>query len=166
MTEITFKGQKIHTNGDLPKLGAKAPDFLLIDKELKERTLKDYKGKKKLLSTVISLDTSVCLSSAKKFNEKAASYPNLSILYISADLPFAQSRVCGAENLKQIETLSMMRNKNFGHDYGLLIQDGPLAGLLARSIIILDENDIVIYHELVPEITKEPNYEEALQAIS
>jgi len=162
MVQVLLKGKPINTHGDLPKIGSKAVDFELVDADLKVRHLSEFKGKKKLLSTVPSLDTPTCSLSAKKFNEAASKLNNVVILVISADLPFAQKRVCGAENLKNIISLSLMRSKKFAEDYGMLIKDGPLTGLCARSIIVLDENDKVIYTELVPEITQEPNYEKAL----
>lgn len=164
MSTITLKGNAIRINGTLPKLGSVAPDFVLVDQELNNRTLKDFHGKK-LLAIVPSLDTSVCLTSAKKFNEKMSSLPHLTLLYISADLPFAQKRVCGAENLKKIQTLSMMRDKKFATDYGILIEDGPLAGICARAMVGLNEKNQVIYTELVPEITTEPDYARAIASV-
>lgn len=166
MTKITLKGKPIHTIEKLPKVGKKAPDFLLIDSFLNERSLKDFAGKRKILSIVPSLDTPVCLTSAKKFNERTSSIKNLVVIYISADLPFAQKRACDIENLKHIKTLSMMRDREFARDYGVLIKDGPLQGICARALIVLDEDDIVQYVELVPEIAQEPNYGKAFKSIS
>lgn len=165
MAKVALKGKPITTYGDLPKIGSQAPRFELIDVDLKVRLLDEFKGKKKLLSTVPSLDTPTCSLSAKKFNEAASKLGNTIILVISADLPFAQKRMCGAEGLKNITPLSLMRSKKFAEDYGVLIQDGPLTGLCTRAIVILDENDKVVYTELVPEITQEPNYEKALLAL-
>ncbi|MCE5316074.1 MAG: thiol peroxidase [Parachlamydia sp.] len=165
MVSVTFKGSKVQTNGELPQIGAKAPDFVLTDGDLKDHTLNDFSGKRKLISIVPSLDTDVCALSAKKFNDAAKSNPGIMILFISADLPFAQRRFCGNEGLKNILTLSMLRSKDFAEKYGVLIIDGPLAGLASRSVVVLDENDKVIYRELVPEITKEPNYQKALDAM-
>lgn len=165
MVQVLLKGKPVNIHGDLPKIGSKAVDFELVDGDLKVRHLSEFKGKKKLLSTVPSLDTGTCSLSAKKLNEAASKLTNVVILVISADLPFAQKRFCGAENLKNIIPLSLMRSKKFTEDYGMLIKDGPLTGLCARSIIVLDENDKVIYTELVPEITQEPNYEKALTAL-
>lgn len=165
MAKITLKGNPIHTNGNLPSVGAKAPDFTLVDADLNNRSLKDYKGKRKILSIVPSLDTAVCSLSAKKFNEKIKDHPGVAVLVISADLPFAQKRMCAAENVANIIALSMMRNKDFAKAYGVLIEDGPLAGICARSVVVLDENDHVVYTELVPEIAQEPNYEKALEAV-
>ncbi len=165
MANITFKSAPIHTSGELPKVGTKAPDFLLVDKDLKEHTLKDFQGKKKILSIVPSLDTSVCSLSARKFNEAMKNHPEAQVIVVSADSPFAQKRVCDQDNLKNIMTLSMMRSKDFAKNYGVLIQDGPLAGICARAIVVLDEENTVLYTELVPEITQEPNYEKALEVL-
>lgn len=165
MAKITLKGTPVHTSGQLPALGNKAPDFKLVDGELHDRSLADYQGKRKLLNIVPSLDTAVCALSTKKFNEALAKHPEIAVLVISADLPFAQKRFCSAEHTKNVTPLSMMRSKDFGKDYGVLILDGVLAGLLARSIVILDEHNNVIYTEQVPEIGQEPNYEKALQAL-
>ncbi|MCI0381912.1 MAG: thiol peroxidase [Chlamydiae bacterium] len=163
--QVKFKGSPIALSGSMPKVGEKAPDFHLIDQELKSRSLREFKGKRKLLSIVPSLDTSVCSTSAKKFNEKIAGHPEVVVLVISADLPFAQKRVCGSENIHNLTTLSMVRSKDFAKDYGVLIADGPLAGLCARTVFVLDENDKVAYLEVVPEITQEPNYDAALKAL-
>ena len=165
MATITLKGNPIHTQGDVPKIGARAPDFRLVDSSLGEKTLGDYKGKKKLLNIVPSLDTPTCALSTKKFNDFAKDHSNTVILIISADLPFAQDRFCGNENLKNVIPLSLMRSPNFAKEYGVLIQDGPLAGITARAVVVIDENDKVTYTELVPEIADEPNYEKALAAL-
>jgi thioredoxin-dependent peroxiredoxin len=165
MAKITLQGNAINTNGDLPKVGSQAPNFKLVAADLSEVSLADFKGKKKLLNIVPSLDTPVCAISTKKFNEQAHSRDDLVVLIISADLPFAQSRFCSAENTKSVRTLSMMRNRNFAKDYGVLIQDGPLAGITARAVVVIDENDRVSYTELVPEIAQEPNYSAALAAL-
>lgn len=165
MATVTFKGSTIHTNGDLPKVGSKAPDFILTSAELKDCSLNDFKAKRKLISIVPSLDTGVCALSAKKFNDAAKTDPALMILFVSADLPFAQKRMCQADSLENIQTLSMMRSKDFATKYGILLTDGPLAGLTARAVVVLDENDNVLYSELVSEITQEPNYQKALDAL-
>lgn len=163
MANIKLKGNPIETNGQLPKEGSEAPDFVLVDQELGDHTLKDYQGKKKILSINPSLDTSVCSTVAKKFNEKMKKeHPDALILVITADLPFAQKRFCNQEKAENIVTLSMMRNKDFAKDYGILMEDGPLAGLCARAVLVLDENNRVLYSELVPEITQEPDYQKAL----
>jgi len=166
MAQITFKGKPMHTTGELPKVGSQAPDFVLVGSDLKDHSLKDFKGKKTLLSMVPSLDTPTCSLSAKKFNASAAKLTHATVLCISADLPFAQKRVCGAEKMTNILTLSMMRSKKFAEDYGILIKDGPLAGLCARSIVVLDENGRVLYTQLVTEISEEPDYETALRHLS
>jgi thioredoxin-dependent peroxiredoxin len=165
MAQISLKSTPVHTSGDLPKVGSKAPDFVLVDGELKEHSLKDFRGKRKILSIVPSLDTAVCSLSAKKFNEAMKKHPEAQVIVISADSPFAQKRVCTTEGLKNITTLSLVRSKDFAKHYGVLILDGPLAGLCARAIVVLDEHDTVLYTELVPEITHEPNYERALQEL-
>ena len=131
MATITLKGNEIHTDGDLPAVGSQAPDFKLVDAELGDKTLADYAGKKKLLNIVPSLDTPVCATSTKKFNEAAAGRDNVVMLVISADLPFAMGRFCGAEDIDKVVPLSMMRSRNFAKDYGMLITDGPLAGITA-----------------------------------
>lgn len=163
MAKVTLKGNPISTNGELPKKGATAPDFVLVDKDLTNRSLKDYTGKRILLSIVPSLDTSTCSISSKKFNEAIKGHPEVTALVISTDLPFAQKRFCAQENAENIITLSMMRNKDFARDYGVLIQDGPLAGICARSVVVLDKDHKVIYTQLVPEISSEPDYETALK---
>ena len=165
MAQITLAGNPIHTNGDLPKVGSSAPDFKLQDADLKDLSLADFKGKKKLLNIVPSLDTPTCALSTKKFNEQAAKYPNTVMLIVSADLPFAQKRFCSAENTNSVKTLSTMRSRNFAKDYGVLITDGPLAGITARAVVVLDENNKVVHSELVPEIKQEPNYDKALAAL-
>ena len=165
MATITLQGNKITTNGDLPSVGTAAPDFHLVDKDLADKCLADYKGKKKLLNIVPSLDTPVCATSTKKFNDVARDRKDVVMLIISADLPFAMSRFCSTENTDKVVTLSMMRSKNFAKDYGVLIQDGPLAGITARAVVVIDENDKVVYAELVPEIAQEPNYDKAIAAL-
>lgn len=165
MATITLQGNEIHTNGELPAVGSQAPDFHLVDAELGDRHLSDYTGKKKLLNIVPSLDTPVCATSTKKFNEAAAGRDNVVMLVISADLPFAQGRFCGAEGVDKVVPLSMMRSRNFAKDYGVLIEDGPLAGITARAILVLDESDKVLHAELVPEIAQEPDYDAALAVL-
>jgi thiol peroxidase len=165
MAQVTQKGNPIHTNGELPALGAKAPDFKLVAGDLKDVSLADYKGKKKILNIVPSLDTGVCATSARKFNEKAGSLPDTVVLIVSADLPFASKRFCVAEGLQNVVPLSLMRTKAFAKDYGVLIQDGPLAGITARAVVVLDQDDKVVHRQLVPEIGQEPDYEAALAAV-
>jgi thiol peroxidase len=165
MAKVTLEGNEFNTNGDLPAVGSAAPDFKLTTGELNDVTLADYKGKKKLLNIVGSLDTSTCVISARKFNDYAKEHDDTVILVISADLPFAQGRVCTGEKLDNVIPLSMMRDKNFAKDYGILIQDGPITGLISRSVVVLDENDKVVYTQLVPEFTNEPDYDSALKAL-
>ncbi len=165
MTQTNFKGKPIHLMGNLPQIHTKAPDFKLVDKELKDRSLTEFHGKRKLLATVPSLDTGVCATMTKHINEFAKKNPNFIFITVSSDLPFAQKRFCEAENVHNVLSLSMMRDKEFGKSYGLLMQDGPLGGLLARSLIALDEKDHVLYIELVPEITQEPNYHKAFEVL-
>tara|TARA_R110002072_G_scaffold39236_5_gene112889 strand:- start:8525 stop:9022 length:498 start_codon:yes stop_codon:yes gene_type:complete len=162
MATITLQGNEINTNGELPKVGDNAPDFTLVNAELGDVSLATYKGKKKLLSIVPSLDTPVCATSTKKFNDAAKEKSDAVFLMIAADLPFAMSRFCKAEGTDNVITLSMMRSRKFAKDYGVLIEDGPLAGITARALIVVDENDKVIHSELVPEIAQEPNYDAAL----
>jgi thiol peroxidase len=165
MASITLEGNEFHTNGDLPQVGSQAPDFHLADGALGDRRMADYAGKKKLLNIVPSLDTGVCAASTKKFNEAAAAHAGVVMLVVSADLPFAQGRFCSSESIDKVVPLSMMRSRNFAKDYGVLIEDGPLAGITARAIVVIDENDKVVYTELVPEIAQEPDYDKALAAL-
>lgn len=157
MTKITLKGSPINTSGAIP---AKAPEFTLVDKDLKNKTLKDYQGKRKVIATVPSLDTGTCNLMTKHLNDIAKKHSNVIFLTVSADLPFAQKRFCETEKVQNVQTLSMMRDKSFGKDYGLLLIDGPLAGILARALLFIDEKDQIIYSQLVPEITHEPTYSE------
>lgn len=165
MATITFKGNKINTSGSLPKVGSTAPDFLLVDGDLNNVSLENYRGKKKLLSIVPSLDTPVCALSTKKFNEAAQSRKDTVFLIISADLPFAMKRFCTTEGAGNVIPLAMMRSRNFAKDYGVLIQDGPLTGITARAVVVLDGDNKVVHAELVPEITQEPDYGKALAAL-
>jgi len=166
MASITLQGNPLSTNGELPAVGSAAPDFKLVDGSLADITLADYAGKKKLLNIVPSLDTDVCATSTKKFNEFASQHDDTVMLMISADLPFAMSRFCSAEGADNVISLSLMRSKAFAKDYGVLIQDGPLAGITARAVVVLDADNNVVYTELVPEIAQEPNYEAAIAALS
>jgi len=166
MATVTLKGNPIHTNGELPAVGSQAPDIRLVTTDLADVTLGDYAGKKKLLNIVPSLDTPTCAISTKKFNEHAKARDDMVVLVISADLPFASGRFCNAEGLENVVTLSMMRSRNFAKDYGVLIEDGPLAGITARAVVVLGDNDKVVYTQLVPEIGEEPDYERALAALA
>lgn len=165
MATVKLKGNPIHTSGELLALNASLPAFKLVDKDLKDHTEKEFKGKRKLLSFVPSLDTPVCSLSTKKFNETAKSHPEVAILVISADLPFAQKRMCEQEKVGNVLTLSLMRSKEFAKSCGILLVDGPLEGICARAILVFDAQDKVIYRELVPEITQEPNYDAALKVL-
>ena len=165
MAQVSLMGNPINTNADLPGKGSVAPSFTLTDAALNDKTLADYAGKRKLLSIVPSLDTEVCAKSSIAFDQAAKDYPNVAFLVISADLPFAQQRFCKEKGLDNVQTLSMMRNKNFAKDYGVLIQDGPLAGITARAVLVLDEENNIIHQQLVGEITEEPDYQSALQAL-
>ncbi len=166
MAQITFQGNPINTSGELPQVGDKAPDFILVDSNLNDTSLSNFKKMYKILNIVPSLDTPVCQKSTKIFNKKIESIQNTVVLAISADLPFAMDRFCSSESLTLIKSLSMMRSRNFAKDYGVLITDGPLKGITARAVVVIDKNDNVIYVELVNEIANEPNYEAALECIS
>lgn len=164
MATITFKGNAINTAGKLPDVGSKAPDFKLVKSDLSEASLADYKGKKVILNIFPSLDTSVCAASVRKFNAEAEKQPNTVVLCISRDLPFAHTRFCSVEGLKNVVSLSEYRDDSFSKAYGVKIADGPLAGLHSRAIVVVDENGTVKYTEQVPEIAQEPDYEKALKA--
>ena len=162
MAHITLKGTPFSTLGDLPPVNQSAPDFSLTTTDLSAYTLKKCKGKKVVLNIFPSIDTAVCAASARRFNEAAVGLKDTLVLCISADLPFAHKRFCEGEGLKDVIPLSIFRSPGFGRDYGLTITDGPLAGLLARAVVIIDGNGKVIYTELVPEIAQEPDYATAL----
>jgi thiol peroxidase len=165
MAEVKLKGNPIHTNGKLPLKGEKAPEIRGVGADLIEKTLADFKGKKKIVCFVPSLDTGVCSTSAQRFNEAVKKLPGTVVIYVSVDTPFALGRVCVAENgMGQIIPLSLVRSKKTAEDYGILLQDGPLAGVCARSVVVLDESDQVVYTQLVDEITTEPDYDQALKA--
>ena len=165
MTEITLQGNKINTNGDIPKVGSMAPDFILVDSDLKDVSLSSYDGQNIILNVIPSLDTPVCQKSTKIFNEKASALTDTVVLAVSADLPFAMKRFCSTESIKSVKPLSMMRSRNFSKDYGVLITDGPLSGITARAVIVIDKNKKIIHSELVQEIANEPNYEAALSCL-
>jgi thiol peroxidase len=164
MTAITFHGKPIHTCGNLPEIGSKAPNFELVSGQLKNVTLKNYQGKKKVLVIVPSLDTPTCAMSTRTFNEKASRLDNTVILVISLDLPFAQGRFCETEGIKDVIPLSCFRS-SFADDYGLRLTDSLLKGLTARAVIIIDEDNTIIYRELVEDITHEPDYKAALASL-
>ncbi len=165
MATVTLGGNPIHTNGELPKTGSKAPEFNLVKTDLSMATLADFAGSKVVLNIFPSIDTGTCATSVRTFNAKASTLDNTKVLCISRDLPFAQKRFCGAEGLENVINLSDFNTGNFGKDYGLEITDSVLAGLHSRVVIVLDENGIIKYAEQVPEIADEPNYESALAAL-
>lgn len=165
MATITLKGNPVHTAGNLPEKGQNAPDFRLVKSDMSELQLSELKGKRIILNIFPSLDTDVCAASVRKFNEKAAGLDNTVVLAISKDLPFAMGRFCSAEGIERVITLSAFRNPSFGKEYGVEITDGPFSGLLARSVLVLDEDGKVIHSQLVPEIAREPDYEAALSVL-
>ena len=165
MAKVTLKGNPLNTSGDLPTPGSQAPDFTLTKGDLGDVSLADFSGKKKLISIVPSLDTPVCQLSTQKFNEHAKTHSDTVVLIVSADLPFAQGRFCTGEKLENVVPLSMMRDKSFGSDYGVMLTDGPLAGVTARAVLVLDEKNQVKHSQLVGEIADEPDYDTALAAL-
>ena len=165
MTTVTLKGNFVTVAGDLPNKGEGVSDFSLTGKDLGDVSLKNYPGKRKALNIVPSVDTSTCQQSTRVFNQKASSVNNSIVLDISADLLFAMSRFCSAEGLNNVVTLSTIRGRDFHGKYGVDITDGPLKGLTARAVVVLDENNKVLHSELVPEIANEPNYEAGLAAL-
>lgn len=165
MATITLKGDPIQTSGDLPKVGSRVPEFTLTDASLTDQSLSNWHGRRKLLNIFPSIDTPVCATSTHKFNEFARENEQVSMLMISADLPFAHKRFCADEGLENVTTLSTMRAPDFARDYGVMMEDGPLRGLTARAVLVVDENEVVVHAELVPEIAQEPDYEAALRAL-
>ncbi len=165
MAKITIGGNPISTCGELPEVGQQAPDFIFTKTDLSDISLKDIAGKKAVLNIFPSIDTPICAMSVRKFNAEINKFENAVVLCISADLPFAHERFCGAEGLENVISVSELRNRDFGENYGLRITDGPIAGLLARAVIILDETGKVVYTQLVPEIKQEPDYEKALELL-
>lgn len=165
MATVTRGGIPFQTNGELPAVGSKAPDFRLVRGDLTDVSLADYAGKRKVLNIVPSLDTPTCVKSTRRFNELAADLENTVVLVVSADLPYAQTRFCSTDGIENVEPLSLMRTRRFAKDYGVLMLDGPLEGITARAVVILDEDDTVIYTEMVPEIRQEPDYDAALAAL-
>jgi len=163
---VTLGGNPIQVGGTFPNIGSQAPAFQLVAKDLSDTHLEHYTGKRKILNIFPSVDTPTCATSVRKFNTQAAQLNNTVVLCISADLPFAQSRFCGAEGLDNVLTLSTMRGREFLQNYGVAIESGPIAGLAARAVIVLDENNRVLHSELVSEIKNEPNYDAALAALA
>lgn len=165
MAEITLKGVPVHTVGELPLVGQTAPDFSLTRTDMSDMSLKDMAGKRVVLNIFPSVDTSVCAMSVRRFNSEISQFENAAALCISRDLPFAHARFCGTEGLKDVVSLSEMRHRYFGEKYGVAMIDGPLEGLLARAVMVIDEKGKVVYTQLVREIGEEPDYEKALDAL-
>jgi len=165
MTKITLKGNTINTSGELPNVGSQAKDFKLIATDLSTKTLNDFKGKNLVLNIFPSVDTGTCAASVRNFNKAAAELNNTNVLCISRDLPFAQNRFCGAEGIENVVMLSDFNTGQFGKDYGLNIVDGPLTGLLSRSVLVINTEGKVIYTEQIAETTEEPNYDLALKSL-
>lgn len=166
MASITFKGSTVNTSGTLPEIGSKAADFKITKTDLSDTSLADYKGKKVVLNIFPSVDTGICAASVRAFNTKASNQENTVVLCISKDLPFAHTRFCEAEGLKNVIPASQYKNNSFEEAYHITMTDGPLAGLFSRAVIILDEEGTVVYTEQVPEIVQEPDYDKAVAAIS
>jgi thiol peroxidase len=164
MAVVTLQGNTFNTLGDLPKVGSKAPNFTLVETDLSETTLADYAGYQLILNIFPSVDTGVCATSIRTFNQKASDLPNTKVLCVSADLPFAAARFCGAEGIKNVATGSSFRGA-FGADYGVIFSDGPLAGLLSRSVVVIDDQGVVVYTEQVAETTDEPDYAAAIAVL-
>ncbi len=165
MTQVTLGGAPHDVDGKLPQPGQQAPDFSLVGSDLADYTLASFAGKRKVLNIFPSIDTGTCATSVRKFNEKAAGLSNAVVLCISSDLPFAQKRFCGAEGINNVVSLSTMRGAEFKKAYGVALTSGKLAGVSARAVVVLDENNKVLHSELVPEIANEPNYDAALAAL-
>jgi len=165
MSTVTLRGNPIEVAGKLPTVGSSSLGFNLVNGDLKNVSLHDFAGKKKVLNIFPSVDTATCAMSVRQFNARAAKLSNTVVLCISADLPFAQKRFCGAEGIDNVVNLSLMRGRNFAKDYGVLMETGPLAGLTARAVVVLDESNTVLHTELVAEIANEPNYDAAIAAL-
>lgn len=165
MAQITLNGKEINTIGDLPKVGQEAPDFRLTKRDMSDISLTEYEGKKIVLNIFPSIDTSVCATSVRRFNAEINNHGNAVAICVSLDLPFAHERFCGAEGLENVISVSELRNRDFGNNYGVRIIDGPLEGLLARAVVVIDETGKVVYTQLVPEIAQEPDYDSALNAL-
>ncbi|MCP3954515.1 MAG: thiol peroxidase [Desulfobacterales bacterium] len=165
MAQTALKGNPVQTSGDLPAVGSHAPDFTLTGTDLGDIKLGDYKGKKVVLNIFPSIDTPVCAVSVRKFNTESANHPDTTVVCVSRDLPFAHARFCGTEGIDNVVSASVMKDPAFGSDYGVTCADGPLQGLLARAVVVIDENRKVLYTQLVPEISEEPDYAAALAAL-
>ncbi len=165
MATVTLKGNPVTTIGELPAVGSIAPAFNLVKGDLSDLKSEDLAGKKVILNIFPSLDTAVCAASVRRFNVEASKLPDTKVVCISKDLPFAHSRFCTTEGIENVISASEFRSNNFGKSYGVMITDGPLLGLMARSVVVLDEKGKVMYNELVPEITQEPDYQSALASL-
>lgn len=165
MAKITFKGSPVATAGDLPKVGSDAPNFSLVKTDLSDVSLADFKGKKLVLNIFPSVDTGVCAASVRRFNAEASKQDNTVVLCVSKDLPFAHARFCGAEGLEDVVSLSEYKDDSLSKNYGVKMVDGPLAGLLSRAVVVVDENGKVTHAEQVDDIVNEPNYDAALKAL-
>ena len=165
MSQVTLGGNPIEVAGTFPSVGQAAPAFSLVGKDLKPVSLADFAGKRKVLNIVPSLDTPTCATSTRKFNEAAAKLTNTSVIVVSGDLPFAASRFCTTEGIENVVTASTFRGHEFAQAYGVDVTSGPLTGLTARAVVLIDENDKVVHAELVGEIKNEPNYDAALAAL-
>ena len=165
MATISSRGERVETSGELPAVGSAAPDFSLRKADLLPVTLADYAGSRLVLNIFPSIDTPTCAKSVRQFNQQAGSMPNTKVLNVSADLPFALSRFCGAEGITNVESASVYRSSDFGRDYGVFMAEGRLAGLLARAVVVIDEAGKVLYHELVPEIAQEPDYQAVMDVL-
>ena len=165
MATVTLEGSPLEVLGHFPRPGESVHSFMLVDKSLNDVSLSQFTGKRKILSIVPSIDTPVCATSTRQFNKEASELDNVVVMVISADLPFAQARFCGAEGLDKVVMLSTLRSRDFSKDYGVLIKSNPLAGLCAWAVIVLDVNDNVLYSQLVPELTDEPDYDATLAAV-
>lgn len=166
MAQVTFHGKPVQVGGSLPQVGQQAPAFKLVAGDMSDKALADFSGKRKVLNIFPSVDTGVCAASVRHFNKDAAALDNTAVLCVSADLPFAQGRFCAAEGLSNVTMLSTLRGREFLQDYGVAMEDGPLGGLAARAVVVLDEQDKVLHAQLVPEIAEEPDYAAALKALS
>lgn len=165
MAQVTLGGNPVEVAGSLPQAGESAPDFTLTNSDMADVSLSDWQGKRKVLNIIPSVDTGVCAASTRTFNEKASGLDNTVVLVISADLPFAMARFCGSEGLNDVVTLSCFRNDDFRKNYGVALESGPFAGLCARAVVVLDENNRILHSQLVPEIGEEPDYDAAVNAL-
>jgi len=162
---VTLRGNQVDVNGSFPQPGSTAPEFTLVGKDLADVALKSFEGRRKVLNIFPSVDTRTCAASVRRFNELASGLDNTVVLCVSADLPFAQARFCGAEDLENVVTLSTLRHGEFLADYGVALASGPMSGLAARAVVVLDESNTVVYSQLVPEIGTEPDYDAAVDAL-